>query len=247
MSRIWTCLFQSTRPARGATGDAALVPPHSGVSIHAPRTGRDNTVERRQRPFRVSIHAPRTGRDQAAHLVAHGVGCFNPRAPHGARPPSALADNANLWFQSTRPARGATGDAELVFHLFGVSIHAPRTGRDKYQKLFTQNGRVSIHAPRTGRDGIQTHPCAGYRCFNPRAPHGARPLILAAIARLALVSIHAPRTGRDCHAQLPAQHRKVSIHAPRTGRDRCWLRNRHSINVSIHAPRTGRDRLMLKH
>ena len=79
------------------------------VSIHAPRTGRDKDDAITEfTMLAVSIHAPRTGRD--AMLTSDGV--------------------AGLAFQSTRPARGATGAINTLPKLRGVSIHAPRTGRD---------------------------------------------------------------------------------------------------------------------
>src|SRR5258707_357822 len=56
-------LFQSTRPARGATQE-------------------DLSLARRQ--F-VSIHAPRAGRDTAMCSRFRSTNGFNPRAPRGAR------------------------------------------------------------------------------------------------------------------------------------------------------------------
>jgi len=80
-------MFQSTRPARGATRRQNLARAPAVVSIHAPRAGRDKdewaaiTLEQMfqsTRPARgatmrddgrgirvgVSIHAPRAGRDE---------------------------------------------------------------------------------------------------------------------------------------------------------------------------------------
>ena len=56
----------------------------------------------------ISIHAPRTGSDAIE-----------------------AADDLVEWaFQSTLPARGATGDDLLRVWLDEISIHAPRTGSD---------------------------------------------------------------------------------------------------------------------
>ena len=55
-------LFQSTRPARGATTPCRVIVP-AAVSIHAPRAGGDLTAEVMARMVRVSIHAPRAGGD----------------------------------------------------------------------------------------------------------------------------------------------------------------------------------------
>ena len=101
-------LFQSTRPARGAT--RGRCPQHrlGLVSIHAPRAGRDSSPHLPYRPFGrfnpraprgarrgaardddpgedVSIHAPRAGRDGRRLLIESRQGRFNPRAPRGAR------------------------------------------------------------------------------------------------------------------------------------------------------------------
>jgi len=56
--------FQSTRPARGAT--PASLPLRAGwdVSIHAPRAGRDRAGSCHPASCCVSIHAPRAGRDK---------------------------------------------------------------------------------------------------------------------------------------------------------------------------------------
>ena len=57
----------------------------------------------------ISIHAPRTGSDVDDYhgwmLHLH----FNPRSPHGERPHSFFSSASRRLFQSTLPARGATG------------------------------------------------------------------------------------------------------------------------------------------
>lgn len=47
------------------------------------------------------------------------------RAPHGARRPGGAVCELQLRFQSTRPARGATGDGAVAAREAPVSIHAP--------------------------------------------------------------------------------------------------------------------------
>ena len=78
-------------------------------------------------------------------------------------------------FQSTLPARGATGRVLEADALTIISIHAPRTGSDRFIPM-----RVA---------------CGGY--FNPRSPHGERPQALTVCMILPKISIHAPRTGSD--------------------------------------------------
>ena len=130
----------------------------------------------------------------------------------------------------------------LTDALIGVSIHAPRAGRDIYSRETFASPRVSIHAPRAGRDPDgririeidnafqSTRPARDatrYRwmaglsrtSFNPRAPRGTR--LGRAVIRPGrrLVSIHAPRAGRDRFDSLLDELIWVSIHAPRAGRD----------------------------
>ena len=63
-SGITTGVFQSTRPARGATITSHVRSPIDDVSIHAPRAGRDQRILHLRWQQPVSIHAPRAGRDE---------------------------------------------------------------------------------------------------------------------------------------------------------------------------------------
>ena len=122
---------------------------------------------------------------------------FNPRAPCGARLLWRWIDGREEEFQSTRPVWGAT--LAVVGH-----------------RRFL---RVSIHAPRVGRDPHLRNTLSGSMRFNPRAPCGARHVIIRKGIDYLLVSIHAPRVGRDTHAISDFFAKSVSIHAPRVGRD----------------------------
>ena len=100
--------FQSTRPMRGATFHFYVYALVVQISIHAPHAGRDarSPFSSTQQP--ISIHAPLAGRDMISGSMREMITYFNPRAPCGAR----LA---------------------VIVHLQsigGISIHAPRAGRD---------------------------------------------------------------------------------------------------------------------
>ena len=124
-------LFQSTRPVRGATGSLLFFFSGNGISIHAPRAGRDLftiMIIRLYQDFnpRAPCGArPACDRDQDQHqqfqstrpvrgatAILSGSSCvkvdFNPRAPCGARLPQTMAGMSPAIFQSTRPVRGAT-------------------------------------------------------------------------------------------------------------------------------------------
>ena len=56
-----------------------------------------------------------------------------------------------------------------------ISIHAPRTGSDKYPVTLERDiFHISIHAPRTGSDIAFGAITISYCHFNPRSPHGER-------------------------------------------------------------------------
>ena len=234
--------FQSTLPARGATeppaaaraasnfnprsphgerpdGDAQA-PPRK-ISIHAPRTGSDQSRQPPPEPPAISIPAPRTGSDPAASQPPARASNFNPRSPHGERRQPPARASSRQQFQSTLPARGATsrtpGKVENGHNFNPRSPHGERhTAKEavidaiQFQSTLPARGAtaeaharwlrakiISIHAPRTGSD--------------PQARRRGRP---------DTISIHAPRTGSDTtdgDAQAPP--RKISIHAPRTGSD----------------------------
>ena len=148
-------LFQSTPPARGATGGRSAAqpaladfnprPPRGGrldcihstpetitISIHAPREGGDGQLSRfSSQSILISIHAPREGGDYQNH-------------PHQA--------NDNI-FQSTPPARGATGC---------------RKHNTRYRTNFNPR------PPRGGRRLPKKH-LQKMMDFNPRPPRGGRP------------------------------------------------------------------------
>ena len=225
--------FQSTLPARGATGSLTRLTRAGTISIHAPRTGSDRSCPLCVMPYGISIHAPRTGSDS----------CRVRRCAVSQR------------FQSTLPARGATTLNQLVADNGTISIHAPRTGSDRrsasicplrtyfnprsphgerprFRLLIPDGYAISIHAPRTGSDhlfssygasgrGFQsTLPARGatqtytisapfLAHFNPRSPHGERPTGSSKPSISSVISIHAPRTGSDPPQLLLPQPQKT--------------------------------------
>ncbi len=234
--------FQSTRPARGAAWRAV-------------RRGARGVV---------SIHAPRAGRGRSCRVGLSVCGCFNPRAPRGARPPTTDVAHLPTWFQSTRPARGAAPvDAERHVLACSFNPRAPRGARQLRAFLYARGHRVSIHAPRAGRGSGSTGSSSLPRSFNPRAPRGARRT--ASAKQTIPLGFQSTRPARGA-AEGARPHRPaggVSIHAPRAGRGGCDLAEvlrtdgfqstrpargaaldvraaSFGAVVSIHAPRAGR-------
>ena len=146
--------FQSTRPIRGATLFLFCSRHSSGISIHAPHTGRDAR-------FR---------------LTHHPHPHFNPRAPYGARQSLMCRHSRRNSFQSTRPIRGAT--SHIFSDIIGICNFNPRApygarrrthssmlpcrndfnprapygARPQQDPVPQDRQTISIHAPHTGRD-----------------------------------------------------------------------------------------------
>ena len=123
--------FQSTPPARGATENSIYRDMTAEISIHAPREGGDHRLSRSRRTYKVfQSTPPARGATfsflRCVALILHfnprpprgGRPCkrrhsavldyFNPRPPRGGRLQPSFFRVAQLLFQSTPPARGAT-------------------------------------------------------------------------------------------------------------------------------------------
>ena len=120
--------FQSTRPIRGATYGRYTTKEETGVSIHAPRVGRD--VRLRQCSCARRCFNPRAPCGARLHYRHNTtlLFCFNPRAPCGARPHFALMYAQSSTFQSTRPVWGATPSKEFCKFFRGFQSTRPVWG-----------------------------------------------------------------------------------------------------------------------
>ena len=167
--------FQSTLPARGATRLCTPPPaacryfnprsPHGerpsgqqsrqrpAISIHAPRTGSDLCYERPAITDWISIHAPRTGSDSQRPAEPPAASNFNPRSPHGERPPAASSQPAASNFNPRSPhgerRHRPPFRPPALRHFNPRSPHGERLDGRKHTFLVIT---ISIHAPRTGSD-----------------------------------------------------------------------------------------------
>ncbi len=254
-------LFQSTRPARGATRCTQVASGTQGfnpraprgarlltywlnakcyVSIHAPREGRDLVVYRIFRDSGVSIHAPREGRDARLPIV-HISACVSIHAPREGRDALPSQRQRREAFQSTRPARGATIFISVMFTPIEFQSTRPARGATRSPRYLSRPPDVSIHAPREGRDVRVSFAAPQHKCFNPRAPRGARLQTYSTDVQKSSFNPRAPRGARLCEP-ITGRANGVSIHAPREGRDPFNQAPFLCRRVSIHAPREGRDK-----
>ena len=169
-----------------------------GISIHAPRAGRDLKMTDLQ--FDAALfQSTRPVRGATSMFLPHpDVFQFQSTRPVRGATAISRPGRTRPAFQSTRPVRGAT---LLLFIISmqhcSISIHAPRAGRDIRLPVHFSGICISIHAPRAGRDYITTE--IGLR---PLAFQSTRPVRGATAAvdqsqTIIDISIHAPRAGRD--------------------------------------------------
>ena len=191
---------------------------------------------------------------------------FNPRSPHGERPTPGLSDAGKGRFQSTLPARGAT--VRLYQEMFGLDAFQstlPARGATPEQAHRRACAGISIHAPRTGSDRFEIVSQCISAYFNPRSPHGERPRRSVHHHQGDGISIHAPRTGSDrkflqrkryeyiFQSTLPARGAtrmprskwpppcNFNPRSPHGERQALPPMLREALEISIHAPRTGSD------
>ena len=189
------------RAPRGARHQCQQFQCHSSpISIHAPREGRDGCRGKCGRRDHISIHAPREGCDVLVFITtvtwikfqstrpARGATCWlfvyidnyckfqSTRPARGATFTLTATLSLCLVFQSTRPARGATSVVRSDQESSGISIHAPREGRDTIRiKIYLHQINFNPRAPRGARLYRYGTSPRGRANFNPRAPRGARP------------------------------------------------------------------------
>ncbi len=146
--------FQSTLPARGATGVAILEAVKGRFQSTLPARGATLAVITAMFSNRFQSTLPARGATRSQIHAQQKTFYFNPRSPRGERPRPDLTDNCIRQFQSTLPARGAT---KLIADLQEIS-------------------QISIHAPREGSDIVSGFDQKANSNFNPRSPRGERPI-----------------------------------------------------------------------
>ena len=235
-------LFQSTLPARGATTVRGAIDEVYEFQSTLPARGatkrcwKDCCSPANFNPR--SPHGERHGRRRTSAAAKD----FNPRSPHGERPPSLRPRRFMEQFQSTLPARGATGfspgAAPPPNHFNPRSPHGER----RLDFSGVHRAVISIHAPRTGSDIAALTAAVSSGEFQSTLPaRGATQFGDGGDFAL-LISIHAPRTGSDGQAcdERPRKHKFQST-LPARGATAHGCGESAGSDISIHAPRTGSD------
>ena len=164
----------------------------------SPHGERRETLAKIAGVYPISIHAPRTGSDQTATGAERLSNHFNPRSPHGERHAAALEAARIAQISIHAPRTGSDVLALVKSHKRQISIHAPRTGSDYTMTQATLYiGLFQSTLPARGATDGRGCGHRGQGYFNPRSPHGERLVRRQPLCRVLGISIHAPRTGSD--------------------------------------------------
>ena len=123
-------IFQSTHPSRGATWD--LKSRSTATVFQSTRPMRGATLHAATLAHfgRISIHAPHAGRD-FSQISCWAISFrFQSTRPMRGATRMMMAERGVFSFQSTRPMRGATYRRFSADLGAAISIHAPHAGRD---------------------------------------------------------------------------------------------------------------------
>ena len=101
-----------------------------------------------------------------------------------------------------------------------ISIHVPREGHDHHRQY--QGGGTSTFqstCPARGTTAPPIYLCCQMTNFNPRAPRGARLIVIAQAIHYFYFNPRAPRGARLRRNTKIIGKRTISIHVPREGHD----------------------------
>ena len=169
--------FQSTLPAWGATmGDDCRRVSLQYFNPRSPHGERRTTLESNIANSIFQSTLPAWGATCRHYDILRLLVHFNPRSPHGERLCRIRSTCQPTLFQSTLPAWGATAWENITFLRCKISIHAPRMGSDDTHQGPAGLYTISIHAPRMGSDSQTPILSRFLPYFNPRSPHGERPI-----------------------------------------------------------------------
>ena len=217
----YTARFQSTLPARGATGSArTFFEKRNNFNPRSPRGERLDFVDELISPRQFQSTLPARGATTSTVMSRYLSRDFNPRSPRGERPLMKVNAPLSSKFQSTLPARGATPKPRADQADMSISIHAPREGSDEDA---SESGcrRYGFQSTLPARGA--TPPSGSFTrflfIFQSTLP--ARGATTVAVDR---------RFGKEFQSTLPARGAtwddakaanayRISIHAPREGSD----------------------------
>ena len=145
-------IFQSTPPARGATGATQKGLTSAAISIHAPREGGDCLFVSLSRTLNHFNPRPPRGGRRCEIVSRLAVSEFQSTPPARGATTKGVADMACNLFQSTPPARGATAGGRADGDVRRFQSTPPARGATQRHYSLPLSTFISIHAPREGGD-----------------------------------------------------------------------------------------------
>ena len=183
-SNIIFLVFQSTRPVWGATAVHDLCPyRQQSFNPRAPCGARRTPQDYQSAVKRFQSTRPVWGATIFLAIIISLLLFQSTRPVWGATPCHRTLRMLHR-FQSTRPVWGATHVVSLFLRSLVFQSTRPVWGATHAFFRYCVVSEVSIHAPRVGRDMVPSMFSPSKRCFNPRAPCGARLLLLRLLLAL---------------------------------------------------------------
>ena len=236
--------FQSTLPAKGATGrDGHETRVKQHISIHAPREGSDGLFNGRVRDVVISIHAPREGSDKCTR-DSNFTGMISIHAP---REGSDLRQAGRGGWQPISihaPREGSdTRQRPRIRWTAHFNPRSPRRERRPGRKEAAHDARISIHAPREGSDWSRRPRNAGQATyFNPRSPRRERPAgELVEVGTTEFQSTLPAKGATQQRERCRARLGDFNPRSPRRERPAAWTRRPWGCYFNPRSPR--RERL----
>ena len=190
--------------------------------------------------------SPHGERPPFRRLVRPLRGDFNPRSPHGERPPASGRGRRCSGISTHAPRTGSDVVVKVPICRAAISTHAPRTGSDHAFGTAIQLGDISTHAPRTGSDSAASVSTFASNVFQPTLPARGATRFAARCCSSARHfnprSPHGERLFCACTTKV-----KISFQPtlPARGATAFPARCCSSLSISTHAPRTGSDCALL--
>ncbi len=166
--------FQSAPPSRAAAADRLAELAAERVSIRAALTG--GGASRIVQPCRNTRFNPRRphGRRPPQSEPSNIHRGFNPRRPHGRRRAACARHGRHTCFNPRRPHGRRPRWQDHASRRSQFQSAPPSRAAAARARPVHRRARVSIRAALTGGGWLQDAPRKAAPCFNPRRPHGRR-------------------------------------------------------------------------
>ena len=190
----------------------------------------------------ISIHAPLTGSDRQVNRRQWGPHDFNPHSPYGERPVRHASRLLLPGFQSTLPLRGATAGVAAGSTMIPISTPPPGGGGAGGGGGKNGGGQGFQPTPPLRGATVFLPPFfPPFDYFNPRSPYGERPADRIAARRRPGFQSTLPLRGATKRDQVERIKFQFQSTLPLRGATCARQKYLKKTQISIHAPLTGSD------